>query len=345
MQFILKNKKNRNLLILVHGLNGSEETWMGNQFRFVENLSKEDLIKDNFDLALFTYGTKILEINWLAKFLRLVRGFLSNKPKEDSTKFNVGIDKVSRPLVGELNGIHQKYETISFVSHSMGGLVTKSVLTWLNGQILDKIYFFLSLSVPHIGAHLATIGSKLPVLGKNPQIIGLQAMSEFTTTLNQRFGSLNPKPKIVYQYGIYDKVVPEASAYPPNVPNDLTVATGDDHSSVLLIKNSESNTIYNRLLDELYIVTLPFIALDVGIPEGVTFKFFIETIVSRLKNVTINFDGFSKKELSSRLKSGSITSTDFRDILIKVGSFSLSRLPEYTIIQERGTLNFTLKAK
>lgn len=171
MEFILKKQTNQHLLILIHGLNGSQETWKGNENRFVENLSSDDLIKDNYDLALFSYGTKILELKWLVRLLRLVKGFLNNKPKEDAKKFNKGIDKVSMPLVAQINSIHNQYETISFVCHSMGGLVAKNALTWFDPKILEKVYFFMSLSVPHIGAHLATIGSKIPVLGKNPQII------------------------------------------------------------------------------------------------------------------------------------------------------------------------------
>ncbi|CAM1348730.1 esterase/lipase family protein [Tenacibaculum halocynthiae] len=190
MDYIIKKEKNKHLIILVHGLNGSDKTWKGNKERFCENLIEENFIQDNFDLALFNYGTKILKVNWIARIIRLLKGFFSNKPKEESKKFNVSIDKVSMPLVAQLNGIQAQYDTISFITHSMGGLVTKNVLTWLDKNILEKIYFFMSLSVPHIGASLATIGSKLPVLGKNPQIIGLQAMGTFTTLLNQRFGNI-----------------------------------------------------------------------------------------------------------------------------------------------------------
>lgn len=343
MEFVIQNDENKHLIILVHGLNGSDKTWRGSKERFSENLALENLIQDNFDLALFKYGTKILKINWLARIIRLLKGFLGNKPKEDTKRFNVGIDKVSMPLVAQLNGIHSQYHTISFISHSMGGLITKNALTWLDKGILEKVYFFMSLSVPHIGANLATIGSKLPVLGKNPQIIDLRAMGSFTTTLNQRFSNLSCQPKIVYQYGIYDDVVPEPSAYPANIMNNLTVATEDDHFSVVLIKDTKNNVVYKRILDELYIVTLPFLGLDVGIPEGVTFKFFIETITSRLNLVTIDFQGFNKIELQTSLKPVNIKATNFRDFIIEVGNNTINKLPKYSVLQERGTLNFIIK--
>lgn len=343
MDYIVKKNQNKHLLILVHGLNGSGKTWKGTEERFCENLEKESLIQDNFDVALFNYGTTIFKVNWISRIARLLKGFFGNRPKEEAKSFNVGIDKASMPLVAQLNGIHSQYDTISFVAHSMGGLITKNALTWLDSNILKKVYFFMSLSVPHIGAHLATIGSKIPVLGENPQIIGLRAMGSFTTSLNQRFSNLNPQPKIVYQYGIYDDVVPESSAYPANVPNNLTVATEDDHFSVVLISDTQNNTVFKRILDELYIVTLPFIGIDVGIPDNVTFELFIETITSRLELVTIDFQGFDKKELEYTLKPGNISSTDFRDFIIQIGNKSIKRLPKYSVIQERGTLNFTLK--
>lgn len=346
MNFVLKNKANKHLIILIHGLNGSESTWKGTAQRFVENLTSEDLIGDNFDLALYSYGTKIIEISWLARVLRLFKGLFGNKAKEDAKRFNVGIDKVSMPLVAELNGLHKKYETISFIAHSMGGLVTKSALTWLDAEILKKVYFFMSLSVPHIGANLTTIGSKVPVIGKNPQIVGLKAMGEFTTRLNQRFGNIQLQPKIIYQWGIQDGVVPEQSAYPPNVANKLTIATQDDHFSVVLIKDKLNNRVYKQILEELHILTLPFLEIEADIPQGVNFKSFIESIVKskRFKGIRIDFDNFTQEELNSQLREEKVKSNNLVNFLISIGELSIQRMPEYSIERENRTYNFTIKA-
>lgn len=343
MEYIINKKKNKHLLILVHGLNGSEATWKGNSQRFVENLKETELIKDYFDVVIFAYGTRIFQITWLRKLINTIKGFFSNKPKEDAKKINVGIESISKPLVSQINSIHDKYETISFLTHSMGGLVSKSAITWLEDDIVNKIYFFMSLSVPHIGSNLAQIGSKL--LGNNPQIIDLKAMGEFTTRLNQRFANVQPQPKIVYQSGgEHDTVVPEVSAIPPNVPTKLTERTTDDHFSVVLIKNRDSNFLYKRIIRELEIVTLPFLHMDTGIPEGATFQFFIETIASRLK-IKIDFDGFSQKHLLTKLRAENLNSNNLNDFFIKVGELAINKIPEYSVIQERGTLNFTLKSK
>lgn len=178
MNFVIQNENNRHLIVLVHGLNGGEGSWKGDSQRFVETLSKESLVQENFDLALFVYETKIFRLNWFVKFWNTILGFLANRPKEDIKGFNVGIESISRPLEAEIRGMHKKYDTITFLTHSMGGLVTKSALTWLSNddEVLKKIELFISLSVPHIGALLAKVGKRLPVLGDNPQIIDLQAM-------------------------------------------------------------------------------------------------------------------------------------------------------------------------
>ncbi|HAK28042.1 MAG TPA: hypothetical protein DCO90_02160, partial [Sphingobacterium sp.] len=60
---IIKKDTNKHLLILVHGLNGSDETWCGNEQRFVENLIREKLFIENFDLSLFLYDTSISPLN------------------------------------------------------------------------------------------------------------------------------------------------------------------------------------------------------------------------------------------------------------------------------------------
>ncbi len=346
MDFVLENKKNRHLIILVHGLNGSESTWKGEDQRFVENLTKENYVKDNFDLALYVYGTKIIEISWFARIIRLLRGLINNKAKEDAKRFNVGIEKVSMPLVGQLNGYHEKYETISFISHSMGGLVTKSALTWLDSEILEKVYFFMSLSVPHIGAHLATLGAKIPVIGKNPQIMELKSMGKFTTLLNQRYGSIKIQPKIVYQWGIQDDVVPQPSAYPAHIPNNLTIATQDDHFSVVLIKNKRINVVYKRIMEELNIVTLPFLEIEADIPEGISFKVFIESILrsKRFNGIRIDFEGFTNKELNIELRESKIKSKSLVDFLIEIGELSINKMPKYIVEREKRTYNFTIKS-
>src|SRR6202022_349813 len=102
MEYVIKKPENKHLLILVHGLNGTNTSWKGNEKRFVENLVQEQAIQDNFNIAIFTYGTKIFNINWLTKIINLIKGFLHNRPNEDIEGFNVGINSISENFESEI---------------------------------------------------------------------------------------------------------------------------------------------------------------------------------------------------------------------------------------------------
>jgi hypothetical protein len=338
MEFIIQNDTNKHLIVLVHGLNGDDTSWRGNAERFVENLSENNLVQENFDLALFTYGTKIFQINWFTKVINTVKGFLSNKPKEDIKGFNVGIESVSRPLESEIRGIHPKYQTITFIAHSMGGLVVKSTLTWLNDEACKKVELFISLSVPHIGAFLADFGSEL--LGGNPQIIDLEAMGAFTTNLNERFANLRYQPKTIYQGGHQDTVVPRQSAIPPNIPSELVENTADSHFSILLIKSTKNHALYNRVVNELHTVLQPFLGIEVDVPQNTSFDFFINTMASKIK-IKVDISCFTPTELKANLRADKISSTSVEDFLLKIGDLSMKTFPKYFVKKERGTLSYT----
>lgn len=342
MDFVIQKSSNKHLIIFVHGLNGSASTWQGTSEHFVEVLKKNEIIKNNFDLAIFTYPTKIFQISILKKIGNTIAGFLSNRPKEDIKAFNVGIDSVSRPLESEVRSIEDKYETITFIAHSMGGLVTKSALTWVSDDILKKVRLFISLSVPHMGAQLAGIGSML--LGDNPQIVDLAAMGRFTTGLNERFSNRGVKPKIIYQSGHQDTVVPRTSAVLANVSADVVENTSDDHFSVLLIKNSRSNTVLQRIIKELNLLIQPIGGVDVGVPQDTPFGPFVLAIAAKLK-VRVDLACFSPLELQTLLRSDNVRSTSIEDFFVKVGDLASSKLPAYEVIRENGTKNYTFVKK
>ncbi len=342
MEFVTKKEDNKHLLILVHGLNGSRDTWIGNDQRFVEILNGKDLIQENFDIALFNYGTKIFKINWLTKIINLIKGFFKNRPKEDLKGFNVGIKSIADSLEFETRNTASKYQSISFISHSMGGLVTKKALTIMDSAVREKVRLFISLSVPHLGAYLANIGKLL--LGNNPQIIDLQAMGEFTTELNEHYSNLPEKPRIIYQSGNQDTVVRRQAAIPPNVRREDTISTRDDHFSVVLIKDSNNNSLLDFILKEIDTAILPMIYGDAEVPEGTPFKFFIESFVSRI-GARVDFIGFTETELNTKLRNGKISSPNFKDFLIKVGELAINKIPEYSIEKEYGTSNFTIKTE
>jgi len=300
MEYKIEKPENKHLVILVHGLNGSGKTWHGSEQRFVELLSDEQLIKEHYDLALFTYHTRIFEISWWKRVKGTARGLLKNRPKEDIEPFNVDIEDISRPLDAWVRGYHEKYTSITFITHSMGGLVTKTALTWLDDDVRKKIHLFISLSVPHLGSQLVRIGKHL--FGNNPQIMNLADMGAFTQRLNERFANLDPRPKIVYQSGNQDTIVRRQAAIPPNVPANLIESTTDNHFSVVLVKNKKDNTLYGRIIRELDILTRPFVHINVSHQDGEPFGPYVEAILSsKLLNIEIDFVGYTTEELQTPL--------------------------------------------
>ncbi|SOD81064.1 lipase family alpha/beta hydrolase [Spirosoma fluviale] len=337
MDYEIEEVENKHLLVLVHGLNGSDASWKGEEKRLVENLVQEDLIKNNFNVAIFSYRTKIFEINWFKRIISLFLGFIKVKPKEDAIGFNVGINPISQDFESEIRNIYNNYETISIIAHSMGGLVVKSSFTWMREEILKKIQLFISLSVPHIGSSLAQLGDSL--LGDNPQLKDLRLIADFTTQINQRYADLRYKPKIVYQSGNQDTVVPRQSAIPPNVPTDSTISTSDNHFSVLLFKDRRNNLIFETILKELKIVLQPFGSVEVGIDDQTPFGFFVDAVASSL-NIKVDKSCFSLEELKTPLREGNISGNSVEEFFTKVGDFSINKLPEYTVKKDGRTLNY-----
>ncbi len=249
MHYEIQEPANKHLLILVHGLNGSVNSWKGSQEHFVETLSKEDLIQAHFDVALFTYKTSIISFQRLKKIRNTLLAILKNQPQENIDGFNVSITLIARVFESRIRTEHDKYNSISIVAHSMGGLITKSALLRMPVEIREKVRLFISLSVPHIGAQLAKVASTL--IGSNPQLRDLQAFGSFTTILNEDYSNAGSMPTLIYQSGHQDIIVSRQSAIPTNVLTINTISTEDDHSSVLLIKDRNSNQVFQRLLKEL----------------------------------------------------------------------------------------------
>ena len=88
-----------------------------------------------------------------------------------------GIEEVATRVFQQLNDarVFTNYHEIYFISHSMGGLVAKRVLTKLAGQQrnehLRKVKAILYISTPVQGAESAALGSWISA---NPQLSDLR---------------------------------------------------------------------------------------------------------------------------------------------------------------------------
>lgn len=110
------------LFVLVHGFQGT-----------------------SFDMRLLKDNLSLLHPNAL---------FLCSSSNEDSTDGN--INDMGRNLAQEVKGFIQEYCTgdspkkISFVGHSLGGIIIRTALPHLK-QYESKMHSFISLSSPHLG--------------------------------------------------------------------------------------------------------------------------------------------------------------------------------------------------
>jgi hypothetical protein len=233
------HKTNRDTAILfIHGFTGGKETWKNSEHGyFFEQLLQIDIIKDNFDVAIFEYFTKLSSLFADASSAvgRLKSLFVNIQPK---SKKNISIEEISALLSSRIRFELSAYNNIIIVAHSMGGLVAKAcILNDLRQGQPSKIKLLLSFAVPHLGANLATYGK---LLSNNKQINDLAPLSELCPTMNNEWVKYSFKPDVKYFYGTYDQIVTKGSAIgTDNLPQDI-IACDDDHLSICKPSGSSS---------------------------------------------------------------------------------------------------------
>lgn len=320
-------------IILVHGLNGSNKTWgqydeplddLGD--KFITCFENEPLIFNNFKIYLFEYDTKTLNyFDWWKKLKSLLPG------SKKSQSFNVGLRSISEELNNSVRAIEKNYDTISFIGHSMGGVIIKKALIFLS-DLNSKIPFFLSLNVPHQGAQLADIGHKV-LFGGNIQLDNLKLLGEYTTALGNDYANAGNPSRIIYAHGNKDLVVVEAAAIPPSVPQDLRIITNDNHYTICRVKANRVNQVYLRLLEELRFIIEGQITITITIPENQNFSQVAMTLASRA-NRGIKYEGFENHQITGVVKSGSVDGRDIMDLIEKLENLTVPRPPAYNVIQE-----------
>ena len=151
--FVGEHGKKKNLLIFVHGVIGDmDNTWvnLGTHASWPQMI-EEDRELPNFDVFVYGYASPAM-------------GDASS------------IERISVRFLQQLRdyGFFDNYDEVSFVTHSMGGIVTKRALNMLNTQadspLLQKVHTVIYISVPSNGADLATLASWI---SNNPQFRGM----------------------------------------------------------------------------------------------------------------------------------------------------------------------------
>jgi hypothetical protein len=229
IEFVSQNNKN-NLILFVHGFCGGESTWRNGDSRSFPELLSDDLdVSGNYDIAHFSYFTKLL--NLFAKAGN-VSTFIKRVFKTSHGKLakNISIEEVGNLLRTEIRFKLQAYDNIVVVAHSMGGLVTKSAITRdIQDSIPSKIRLFISLAVPHQGAEGATFGK---LISDNIQIEDLSPLNDFIHKINDEWLKTSLRPATKYFYGVHDSVVKKTSAVPADKEKSDVISVDEDHTSI-----------------------------------------------------------------------------------------------------------------
>lgn len=161
--YLYQTGKGDGVVVFVHGLWGdADTTWLNDATKAYW----PTLIKNDDQLG------KVDDV-FLARYPTLKFGRSSN------------IEVVAQNLLQEMKdrGVFSKHQRIYFITHSMGGLVTKRLLRQLytpdEVTTLRKVHAVVFLSTPALGAPVADLAKWISL---NPQVKDLEA-AEFNTFL------------------------------------------------------------------------------------------------------------------------------------------------------------------
>lgn len=238
-EFYQKREECRNLVLFVHGFTGdSKKTWTNaNGTAFPELLLADQTISDNFDVASYNYFTELLDLFADTKEkARRIRDLIWRKTHRKER--NLDIEELSKNLSSHLRFSLDQYDNIYIIAHSMGGLITKSLIkNELNLNSHTKVKLFISLAVPHQGASSAVLGG---IISGNLQISNLNPVEQFINDLNQSWVYLDSKPTTKYFYGGYDTIVTKHSAVAIDKIEKDIVSVAEDHTTICKPENNQA---------------------------------------------------------------------------------------------------------
>tara|TARA_R110000764_G_scaffold1355_1_gene5354 strand:+ start:329 stop:6133 length:5805 start_codon:yes stop_codon:yes gene_type:complete len=235
IKIINKNSNPVNtIIVFIHGFIGNEETWVkqDGSKALIKSLLESSEIKDNFDIGLFLYQTKLLEF-----FPKL--SSLFGKKKAVKT---LPIESIGKILSTQIKYRCDEYENIILVGHSMGGLVAKRfVLDDIEQNTTSKVKLYISLATPHSGSDLATYGSQII---SNYQVKDLAPLSDNIQKLNSEWVQCTNLPKRFYIQGLSDYIVPEVSGIALDREKQQPIYSDDDHFSIIVPDNEQDVVVY-----------------------------------------------------------------------------------------------------
>lgn len=240
IEFISQQNK-RSLILFVHGFCGGEATWRNGDARSFSELLSDDLeISENYDIAHFSYFTKLVNLfaktGMVSTLVKRIFGTSHGKLAN-----NISIEEIGNLLRTEIRFKLQTYDNIIVVAHSMGGLVAKSAITKdIEERTPSKIKLFISLAVPHQGAEAATFGK---LISDNLQIEGLSPLNDFIHKINDEWLRTSLRPATKYFYGVHDSVVKKTSAAPADKEKSDVIPVDEDHTSITKPEKPDSTIV------------------------------------------------------------------------------------------------------
>ncbi|UBZ06382.1 hypothetical protein LDL76_13570 [Salegentibacter mishustinae] len=237
LEVIHRSDKSKTIVIFIHGFIGGKETWINKDGRgpLIDKLLEEEIISENYDIGIFEYYTKLLEI--LPRSGRVFKRLLSGKKRRSLAP----IEDLSLILGTTVHYTCKPYDDIVLISHSMGGLIAKRlILNEIKENGATKIGLYISLATPHAGSDLANIGSKL--LG-NIQAENMKPLGQALNKINNEWIQCKTLPERIYVQGSSDDIVPKTSAIGLDREKQKIIYSDDDHFSIIKPANDNDNVL------------------------------------------------------------------------------------------------------
>jgi hypothetical protein len=247
---------NKYLVVMVHGLTGGKDTWRNDDGKlFNELLMEDDEINRKFDFIEFDYFTKIANFKntivskAIVGIINIISGLNLDKPM---IKKNVSMLSIADELAAFIECETSEYSKVVFISHSMGGLISKKfILDQLDDHYEDissDTVGYISLATPHRGSFPAMILGPFNLNAKE-----LKPLDKDMTVLNDKWvENFSILPKSFYLEAEYDECVGKLSASPNTNKNYKPKVMQEDHTSICKPKDSKSRTlkmVRKQLLD------------------------------------------------------------------------------------------------
>jgi triacylglycerol esterase/lipase EstA (alpha/beta hydrolase family) len=165
-RYTKQSQGNQSVIVFVHGIFGdSVSTWTNRNGAYWPDLLGSDPFFSRYDVYTYEYAS------------RLVGTFFSIDEIAENMRLTLDADLVS------------DHKEIIFVSHSMGGLVTRAYLN-KNRAAADRVRLAYFYSTPTTGSELASIAS---LVSRNPQLAQMRPMqsAEYLGDLQRQWLDIN----------------------------------------------------------------------------------------------------------------------------------------------------------